>query len=47
MQINIKKYKTASRLSSNLPTRTCIGLTPVVQILDSAINAINCYQVDK
>ena len=26
-----------SRLSSNLPTHTCIGLTPVVRTLDSAI----------
>ena len=43
MQINIKKYKTTSRLSSNLSTRTCIGLALVVQMLDSAIHPINCY----
>ena len=47
MQINIKKYKMTSRLNSNLPTRTCIGLAPVVQMLDTAIRRINCYRVDK
>ena len=42
MQINIKKYKMTSRLNSNLPTRTCIGLALVVQMIVS-----KCHPPDK
>ena len=46
-KFNIKKYKTTSRLSSNLHNLTCTGLAPAVQTLDTAIRRKNCYRVDK